>query len=169
MTTTATTGAARRHRTRPPAGTRSLQRAELLLRRAQLRPDPQVGWDRTVAVLAKLLDRHDPFASEHGRLLVAALSVHPHTERRAGPCHSAEQAVRQLLTHGQAPTPKAVADLLQRQQRWEQARARKAGRLTPTADRDGPPGSPVRRRPLARPRPEAVPDPARPGARLAVP
>jgi hypothetical protein len=126
-----------RRRKRPPDG-RSVQRAELLLRRARLQLHPDVPHDQAVAMLAQVLDRHDPFASEHGRLLVAAFRGRTRKERRAGPRPAAEQAVRDLLACGQAPTPAAVAAAVDQYQRHERGLVRKVARLAPTADRDGP-------------------------------
>jgi hypothetical protein len=131
------TGTTTGNRKKPPDG-RTLQRAEVLLRRAHLDHEPDVGWERMVAMLARVLDRHDPFTSEHGGLLVAALRVRTRKERRAGPRPPAEHAVRHLLGHGEPPWPRAVTAAQERQQQHDQARARQLVRLAPTATRDGP-------------------------------
>jgi hypothetical protein len=120
------------------ARVRDRQRAEILLRRAHLPCHPEVGWEWQVAMLAKVLHHHDPFASDHGRFLAAALQARTRKERRAGPRPAAEHAVRYLVTRGEPPWPRAVAAAVERQQAHEQARARQQARLTPTADRDGP-------------------------------
>jgi hypothetical protein len=135
-TTTATATATGRQRKGPEA--RSLRRSEVLLRRAHLQLQPEVPWERMVAMLAKVLDRHDPFASEHGRLLVAALQVRSRKERRAGPRPAAEHAVRYLLARGEPPWPRAVTAATERHQERQHARGRQLVRLAPTAVRDGP-------------------------------
>jgi hypothetical protein len=134
MTTATGAGAGTK---RQPDG-RTLHRAEGLLRRGQLHPEPNVDADRIAVMLARVLDRHDPLQSEHGRLLVAALSPRSKRERRAGPRPPAEAAGRRLLAQGQAPWPKAVAAAAERHEAYRQARGRRADRLAPVAARDGP-------------------------------
>jgi hypothetical protein len=136
MTATATTETGNRHR-KPPPDERTLRRAEVLLRRSQLRHDPQVDTDRIVAMLAKVLSRHPAETSEHGRLLVAALRARSKRERRAGRRPPPEHAVRYLLAHGEAPWPKAVAGAVEQQRAHDRARSRRAVRLAPVAVRDG--------------------------------
>jgi hypothetical protein len=136
-TTTTAAGGGGRHRAWTPDG-QTVERAELLLRRAGVRLDPDVSWDRVVAMLARVLARHDPFASEHGRLLVAALQPRNRKERKAGPRAPAEHAIRYLLGHGEPPWPRAVAAALERHTERQQARARQLVRLAPVAARDGP-------------------------------
>jgi hypothetical protein len=135
MTTTATPRTIGRRRKGPDG--QSIHRAEVMLRRAHLDHEPDVDVERMVAMLARLLDRHDPFASEHGRLLVAALHPRTRKERRAGPRPPPEHAVRYLLGHGEPPWPRAVQAALERHQERQQARARQLVRLDPTAARDG--------------------------------
>jgi hypothetical protein len=91
-----------------------------------------------VLMLARVLARHDPFASEHGRLVVAALRARSKREQRAGRRPPAEHAVRSLLGHGDAPWPKAVAGAVEAQRAHDQGRSRRAVRLAPTAVRCGP-------------------------------
>jgi hypothetical protein len=139
VTTTGTTATGTgRHRKPPPPDERTVHRAEVLLRRAQLQPDPDVDTERMVAMLARVLARHDPFTSEHGRLVVAALRARSKRERRAGPRPAAEHAVRYLLGAGEAPWPKAVAGAVAQQRAHDRARSRRAVRLAPLAVRDGP-------------------------------
>ena len=134
---TTTAPATSRHRKRAPDG-RTLRRAEVLLRRSQLQLEPEVPFEQAVAMLARVLQRNDPFASDHGRLLVAALRARSRKERRAGPRPPPEAAVRRLLAQGQAPWPAAVAAAVDRHQAYQQARGRRLVRLAPTAVRDGP-------------------------------
>jgi hypothetical protein len=138
MTITATGPTGTRHRKPPPPDSRTIHRAEVLLRRSQLQPEAGVDSQQMAAMLARVLARHDVFASEHGRLLVAALRLRTRKERRAGPRPPAEQAVRHLLRHGQPPWPKAVAGAVERQHAHDQTRGRRAVRLAPLAVRDGP-------------------------------
>jgi hypothetical protein len=129
---------ARNHKKPPPPSRHSLQQAEILLRRGHLRLAPDIAADQVLAVLARVLDRHDPFTTGHGRLLADALRVRTRKERRAGPRPAGEVAVRRLLTAGQAPWPRAVAAAAAQQQAHQQGRVQQAGRLAPVAERDGP-------------------------------
>jgi hypothetical protein len=129
---------ARNHKKPPPPNRHSLQRAEILLHRGHLRLAPDVPAGEVLAVLARVLDRHDPFTTSHGRLIADALRVRTRKERRAGPRSAPEAAVRRLLARGQAPWPRAVTAAADRHQARELARQRQAARLAPVADRDGP-------------------------------
>jgi len=121
---------------------RTVKRAGLLLGRAHLQLQPGVPQEQPVAMLARVLDRHDPSTSEHGRLLIAALRAPSLTERRAGPRSRAEQVVRALLAAGQAPTPQAVAAELGRARQAAVLAARawqaRLARVAPLVERDGP-------------------------------
>jgi hypothetical protein len=122
--------------------TRDLARAAVLVDRAGLDLRPGVTTTQAVALVARVLHYCDPLASVHGRLLVAALHGRPRTERTARPRRPsrspAEHAVRRLLASGQAPTPAAVAAVVERAAQRDRTRAALVARLTPIATRDGP-------------------------------
>lgn len=112
------------------------QRAELLLARADLELAGGVDHDQAVAVLARTLARHDPFTTEHGQLLVAALRARSPTEKQAGPRPPEEKAVRALVRIGESPTPAAVATRLEHAQRHARTQAARGPRLDALAERD---------------------------------
>jgi hypothetical protein len=116
---------------------RNLRRARQLLGRAQLELRPGVDEAQAAALLARVLHRHDPFASEHGRLLLAALRARPPAEKLAGPRPPVERIIRRLLANEQAPTPKAVTAELERAEAHARARAAHVARVAPIVQRDG--------------------------------
>jgi hypothetical protein len=122
--------------TSPTTVEHSLKRAELLLARARLELAAGVDHDQAAAMLARVLGSYSPFATEHGRLLVAALRARSRAEQQTGPRPVEERAVRELLRRGEPPWPTAVAAWLDQQQQRARALAAKAARLRPVAERD---------------------------------
>jgi hypothetical protein len=113
-----------------------LQRAELLLARADLELAAGVDHDQVVAALARVLRRYDPFRSDHGRLLVAACQARSPADRQAGPRPAEQKAVRGLLRVGESPTPAAVATRVEQTQRRARTQAARGPRLDALAERD---------------------------------
>jgi hypothetical protein len=116
---------------------RNLHQARLLLGRAQLELRPGVDEAQAAAMLARVLHRHDPFASDHGRLLVAALRARSPAEKLSGPRPPVERIIRRLLAGGQTPTPKAVTTELDRAEVHARTRAAHVARVAPIVERDG--------------------------------
>jgi hypothetical protein len=116
---------------------RNLHRARHLLARAQLELRPGVDEGQAASMLARVLHRHDPVASEHGRLLVAALRARPPAEKLTGPRPPVERIIRRLLANGKTPTPKAVAAELAHVEVHARAHAAHVARVAPIVERDG--------------------------------
>jgi hypothetical protein len=122
---------------RPQPGSRTLEAAAQLLRRGRLGPRRGVTGDQMALALARVLDTTPP-ASDHGRLLNAALTPRTREAKALGPRPAAEKALRALLRLGQTPTTAAVASALDGLQRQQTAAAARTARADARVQADGP-------------------------------
>jgi hypothetical protein len=90
--------------------------------------------DRARTALARGLMLGDP---AHRELLARALRRRTASERKRGPRPDDQRAARRLIESGMAPTPRAVAALLESQATKRAADQARAGRVRPLVDRDG--------------------------------
>jgi hypothetical protein len=121
---------------RPQPTGRILELAARLLRRGRLGPRPGVDPDQMTLALARTLETTPP-ASDHGRLLAAALTPRTREAKALGPRPPAEKALRALLRLGQTPTAAAVASVLDGLQRQQTAAAARAARAAARVQADG--------------------------------
>jgi hypothetical protein len=110
-----------------------------MVTRARLAGD--VDLDQAAAALGRILAAYPP-GTPHGALLGQALRPRSPAEKQAGPRPPAEVAVRALLSHGQTPTPKAVAAEAERRHARAVSRSvrreRDMERLRPLAEEAAP-------------------------------